>query len=125
MNGIMSYVDNSRAVFVIAANALAVLVITLVNFILFIKDKHQFDKWCIGLSAGYVKDTYNQTHIVSNTTAEIISNVLNDRDDVYNCDRLYEDEIKWSLLCLIIMFIVYVSKKKKKKKKKNHNALQN
>jgi hypothetical protein len=109
MNGVMNYMNNSRAVIVIAANALAVLIVTLVNFILFIKNKQEFDKWCIGTSAGYVKDTYNQTYNISNTTVEIMSNALNDRNDVYNCDRLYVDEIKWSLLCLIIMFVIYVS----------------
>lgn len=111
LNGFMNYMKSSRAVIVIAANALAVLIVTLVNFILFIKDKPNFDKWCIGLSAGYVKDIYNQTYSnsMSNSAAEIMSNTLNDSNDVYNCNRLYEDEIKWSLLCMIIMFVVYVS----------------
>lgn len=96
--------DTKKIVFAITASALAVLIVTLVNFILFIKNKSDFTEWCIGESITNVEDQYNSA---SNHTSFSPNRLINDTD-IYNCERLYQDELKWSLLCLIIMFVVYV-----------------
>lgn len=97
--------DSRRTVFAITSNALAVLIVTLVNFILFVMNKDDFRSWCINTSINYVEGEYAQV----NHNAKIPPNKLGTATDIYNCDRLYQDEVKWSLLCLIIMSIVYVS----------------
>lgn len=96
--------DTKKIVFAITASALAVLIVTLVNFILFIKNKSDFTEWCIGESITNVEDQYNSA---SNHTSFSPDRLIDDTD-IYNCERLYQDELKWSLLCLIIMFVVYV-----------------
>ncbi|KAI8047075.1 uncharacterized protein B0P05DRAFT_450599, partial [Gilbertella persicaria] len=89
-------------VFAITACALGVLAVTLVNFVLFVIAKDKFiNEWCIGSSASYYLDTVS---ITSNST---IAGALGSRD-MYNCERLFENEAKWSLLCLICMFVVYI-----------------
>lgn len=103
--GVVTMMDSRRTVFAITANALGVLIVTIVNFIMFIRNKSDFNNWCIGLSVGYVEDQYSN---VNNNTA-LPDNILSKTADIYNCERLYQDEVKWGLLCLIIMIVVYVS----------------
>lgn len=104
-SGILTMHNSKGTVYAITANALAVLIVTLVNFILFVKNKKDFDIWCISTSVDYVEYEYS---LVNNNTA-IPQNKLSSTQDIYNCDRLFYDEVKWSLLCLVIMWIVYVS----------------
>lgn len=109
--GVFGVIDKSkRTVFAITANALGVLIVTLVAFILFIIDKKSFDDWCIGSSADYVKDVYIDYNPNSTvTTLTSLNSTLTNTTDVYNCERLFQDEVKWSLLCMIVMYVVYVS----------------
>lgn len=96
--------ESKKTVFAITVNALGVLIVTLVNFIMFIKGRTDFLNWCIGSSVNYVENEY---YNVNNNTALPV-NTLSNVTDIYNCERLYQDEVKWSLLCLIIMSVVYV-----------------
>ncbi|KAL9548809.1 hypothetical protein PS6_006415 [Mucor atramentarius] len=108
--GVFGVIDKSkRTVFAITANALGVLIVTLVAFILFIIDKKSFDDWCIGSSADYVKDVYIDYNPNSTvTTLTSLNSTLTNTTDVYNCERLFQDEVKWSLLCMIVMYVVYI-----------------
>ncbi|KAG0732618.1 hypothetical protein G6F57_018218 [Rhizopus arrhizus] len=92
-------------VFAITANAIAVLIVTLVNFIFFASDKSGFYDWCISSSTSYMTDVYHQ--INSNST-EVLPISLESKEDYYNCQRLFEDEIKWSFVCFAVMTVVYV-----------------
>lgn len=103
--GILTMNNSRGTVFAITANAIAVLIVTLVNFILFVMNKKDFDVWCIRTSVGYVEYEY----LEANNNTAIPQNKLSDTQDIYNCDRLFYAEVKWSLLCLVIMCIVYVS----------------
>lgn len=94
-----------KIVFAITANALAVLIVTLVNFILFIKGKNEFTVWCIEQSKDTIEKIYTADH--KNTTSFPVDR-LNGNTDIYNCERLFQDEVKWGLICLIVMFVVYV-----------------
>ncbi|KAI7894492.1 uncharacterized protein EV154DRAFT_415211 [Mucor mucedo] len=94
-----------KIVFAITANALAVLIVTLVNFILFIKGKNEFTVWCIEQSKDTIEKIYTADH--KNTTSFPVDR-LNGSTDIYNCERLFQDEVKWGLICLIVMFVVYI-----------------
>ncbi|KAI9258351.1 hypothetical protein EDC94DRAFT_613504 [Helicostylum pulchrum] len=102
--GILTMNNSRGTVFAITANAIAVLIVTLVNFILFVMNKKDFDVWCIRTSVGYVEYEY----LEANNNTAIPQNKLSNTQDIYNCDRLFYAEVKWSLLCLVIMCIVYV-----------------
>lgn len=104
VTGIITMMESKRTVFAITTNALGVIIVTLVNFIMFIKGRGDFMNWCIGTSVDYVENQYSN---VNNNTA-LPENTLNNATDIYNCERLYQDEVKWSLLCLIIMSVVYI-----------------
>ncbi|KAI9473870.1 MAG: hypothetical protein EXX96DRAFT_579703 [Benjaminiella poitrasii] len=105
---------SKTTVFTITGNAIGVLAIAVVNFVFFVIDKAGFNNWCIRASADYFEETYNSTlidqsnNITTGGQANITANPLDRTMDIYNCERLYKDEIKWSLLALIIMFIVYI-----------------
>lgn len=109
--GLFKQLEKSKTtVFAITANALGVLIVTLANFILFIIEKDSFNDWCIGSSADYVKDVYIDYNPNSTvTTRTNLNSTLTNTIDVYNCERLFQDEVKWSLLCMVVMYVVYVS----------------
>ncbi|KAI7904701.1 uncharacterized protein BX663DRAFT_503226 [Cokeromyces recurvatus] len=99
---------SKTTVLAITANALGVLAITLINFVYFVTDEVAFNKWCIQESVNHYNTTlpdYQNDTIPSNTSTR---NPINSTVDIYNCKRLYQSEIKWSLLAMIIMFIVYI-----------------
>lgn len=91
-------------VFAITANAIAVLVVTLVNFIFFASDQAGFYNWCISASTSYMADVYHQ----SNNATEAPPIPLESKEDYYNCQRLFKDELKWSFVCFAVMTVVYV-----------------
>ncbi|CAO3699668.1 unnamed protein product [Rhizopus microsporus] len=103
---IMGMYQSRKTVFTITANAIAVLIVTLINFILFVIDKDGFFHWCITSSASYVTEVYDQMN--SNST-KVPPITLENGSDLYNCERLYENEVKWAFLCFVVMSIVYVS----------------
>ncbi|KAL0082675.1 hypothetical protein J3Q64DRAFT_1752634 [Phycomyces blakesleeanus] len=73
---------------------------TLINFILFVVNKSKFESWCIETSISRLE----QNPVVPNPTQTLdIGNV-----DYYNCQRLYIDEVKWSLLAALVMCMVYI-----------------
>ncbi|KAI8139991.1 hypothetical protein BJV82DRAFT_624687 [Fennellomyces sp. T-0311] len=88
-------------VYVIALGAIIVLISMLVNFILFVVNRGIFVDWCIAQSHNLAEETVQQQS--SNTTLTIPSDM-----DYYNCDRLFANQVKWSLLCVITMYIVYI-----------------
>ncbi|KAI8378647.1 hypothetical protein EDC96DRAFT_492696 [Choanephora cucurbitarum] len=108
--GMLYNIMQSRnTVFAISIIAVAVLVVTLINFIFYAMNKDYFiQEWCIrGSAANYFNNTEwpnNGTLSVSNST---LTSALGS-SDIYNCERLFENEIKWGLMCLICMFIVYI-----------------
>ena len=109
--GMLYNIMQSRnTVFAISIIAVAVLVVTLINFIFYAMNKDYFiQEWCIKGSASNYLNTIewptNNTLSISNST---LTSTLGS-SDIYNCERLFENEIKWGLMCLICMFIVYVS----------------
>ncbi|KAI9319856.1 hypothetical protein BX666DRAFT_1337908 [Dichotomocladium elegans] len=86
-------------VYVIAAGAAAVLIDMLVNFILFAANQDVFQTWCVDYSKMVVQTTLSQ---------EGNPFTIDNDNDYYNCNRLFANQVKWSLLSVIAMFIVYV-----------------
>ena len=90
-------------VYVIAIGATLVLISTLINFILFVVNQDAFRNWCVQDSRmTTLRNIQNQSG--GNTTITLGSDI-----DYYNCDRLFANQVKWSLLCVIAMYIIYVS----------------
>ena len=89
-------------VYVIAISAILVLISTLVNFILFVVNQDTFRIWCLQDSR-MTTLTNIQDQSGGNTTITLDSDI-----DYYNCDRLFANQVKWSLLCVIAMYIIYV-----------------
>ncbi|KAI9497355.1 hypothetical protein BDB00DRAFT_804121 [Zychaea mexicana] len=96
------YVRVQIMVYVIAAGASLVLISMLVNYILFVVNRGAFETWCIDHSRSVAQDDI-RSQTGGNTTITIGSEM-----DYYNCDRLFANQVKWSLLCVVAMYIIYV-----------------
>jgi hypothetical protein len=98
---------SNRLANAVGLSVIIVLVAALVSFILFVSEKQDFLDWCITSSTSYVNATYNEANTLSNMTTINLSTSI----DYYNCERLFQDEVKWSLMCLAVLLTVYVSKR--------------
>ncbi|KAL1931996.1 hypothetical protein VTP01DRAFT_9052 [Rhizomucor pusillus] len=85
-------------VYVIATTGALVLIDMLVTFIIFVVNPDSFREACL-------QDAYNNAQNALDTN---LTNVVDASDDYYNCDRLFADQTKWSLLCVVFMYITYV-----------------
>lgn len=74
-----------------------VLVDGFANAIYFITQRDEFMSWCINSSA----DTLNSAANVTGTSLR--------GNDYYNCDRLFQAEIKFGLFSTVLMIVLYVS----------------
>lgn len=83
--------------YIIGIGVVMVLVDMLVNFILFAANQDSFQSWCIDHSKMVVQNSLQQSNL----------NLPSDTD-YYNCDRLFANQMKWSLLSVFAMFLVYV-----------------
>ncbi|KAI8370213.1 hypothetical protein BD560DRAFT_396730 [Blakeslea trispora] len=106
---IYNIMQSRNTVFAIAIIAVAVLIVTLINFIFYAMNKDYFIQvWCIENSASsYVSTVETPTNNLTASNSTLTSVLTS--NDIYNCERLFENEIKWGLMCLICMFVVYVS----------------
>ncbi|KAI7861770.1 hypothetical protein BDF14DRAFT_1864423 [Spinellus fusiger] len=86
--------------YAVTLSASAVLIDLLVNFVLFCVNQATFQTWCI-------QDSYQrfQADFKLTTHQEMAdySTV-----DIYNCSRLYQDEMKWSLLAVVCLYVIYI-----------------
>ncbi|KAI9276852.1 hypothetical protein BDA99DRAFT_494301 [Phascolomyces articulosus] len=87
--------------YVIAICAILVLISTLVNFILFTVNQGSFQQSCVSDARNAALQSFHDQ--TGNTTISIGTDT-----DYYNCDRLFANQVKWSLLCVIAMYIVYI-----------------
>lgn len=86
-------------VYLIATTGVLVLIDVLVTFIIFVVNPDSFRGACL-------QDAYNKAQNTLNTN---LTSVVDASTDYYNCDRLFADQTKWSLLCVVFMYIVYAS----------------
>lgn len=86
-------------VYVIATTGALVLIDMLVTFIIFVVNPDSFREACL-------QDAYNNAQNALDTN---LTSVVDASDDYYNCDRLFADQTKWSLLCVVFMYITYAS----------------
>ncbi|KAI8394205.1 uncharacterized protein BYT42DRAFT_609940 [Radiomyces spectabilis] len=77
-----------------------VLVDGLVNVILFITVRNDFQDWCISASSNHLQ------HLLPNSTDS--TNFDYQGGDFYNCDKLWQDELKFSFMAIILMMVLYV-----------------
>ncbi|KAL1928562.1 hypothetical protein VTP01DRAFT_2918 [Rhizomucor pusillus] len=90
----------SHAVFV---GVFIVLVDGFVNVILFITQRDDYVTDCIGSASVQLNSTITNSN---NSTLTSVTTRLN--QDIYNCHRTWEDELKFGLLSIIMMIGFYV-----------------
>ncbi|KAI8336698.1 hypothetical protein BC941DRAFT_53189 [Chlamydoabsidia padenii] len=69
-----------------------VLADTFVNMILFATMRSEYQGWCTSAALSQISDT---TH-------------LDTTNDLFNCDKLWQDEFKFSLVCEFLMVNIYL-----------------
>lgn len=81
-----------------------VLVDGFVNVILFITQRDDYVTDCIGSASVQLNSTITNSN---NNTLTSVTTRLN--QDIYNCHRTWEDELKFGLLSIIMMIGFYAS----------------
>ncbi|KAI8092942.1 uncharacterized protein BX664DRAFT_328554, partial [Halteromyces radiatus] len=89
-------VFDRHLVYLLGVTSAAVVVDAFANFVYFVANPKAFQDWCISDGLYQIQDSVNMNTTIPLTT------------DYYNCERLFNDEIKWSLLCVVLIFLLYV-----------------
>ncbi|KAI8096677.1 uncharacterized protein BX664DRAFT_324588 [Halteromyces radiatus] len=82
---------------------IAILVDMIANYIAFLARPGDFQTWCFNLSQSSIQQAFNQAN--QNTTITI---PFDSTTDYYNCNRLYQDQVTWTLLSIVAMSFVYI-----------------
>lgn len=80
--------------------------------LLFGFQKSQFNQWCINKSRQDTTDYIFSTPPNNDTLLPDSQLNFTSRENgasLYNCTRLWEDEVKFSVVVFVILFTVYVS----------------
>lgn len=84
--------------------------------IIFGIQKNQFNEWCISKSHSDTVEALtinnNTVHTFAGFDSTNITGVVffpkTEGSDIYNCTRLWEDEMKFSVVIFVILFTLYV-----------------
>jgi hypothetical protein len=92
-----------------------------VNMVIFCVQRGPFTDWCLSKSrADTIVELIMQPYDTAIFTSQNITNgihtsqqvtgftAIHPGSDLYNCSRLWEDEIKFSVVVFVIMFALYV-----------------
>lgn len=91
-----SYVRTTSHVIMVAVAA--VLIDSLINAIIFMTLRSSYNTWCIDGASNRFHSAVNGT-----TAADMLD------QDFYNCDRAWQDELKFGLLSFMMMTTFYAS----------------
>lgn len=72
---------------------------------MFIAKKDSYVQWCINTTSA----SLNREFLDQQQQRQFSFN----QQDFYNCNRTWEDELKFTILCTILIMALYVKKKKK------------
>jgi hypothetical protein len=90
---------------------IAFLTDAFINIIIFGVLRGDYETWCLNKSRNYVDEQV--TAILGNGTQITFSfNPSQSGVDLYNCEKMWQDELKLGIVVWIVLTIVYVSKKK-------------
>lgn len=78
-----------------------------VNMVLFGVQQSQFQDWCINKSRGSIR-TELQSVVASNNGTQLTFTSNVPGSDLYNCTRLWQDEVKFSVITFVMMAVCYV-----------------
>ncbi|SAM03011.1 hypothetical protein [Absidia glauca] len=78
-----------------------------VNMVLFGVQQPQFQDWCINKSRGSIR-TELQSVVLSNNGTQLSFTANVPGSDLYNCTRLWQDEVKFSVITFVMMAVCYV-----------------
>ncbi|KAG2212317.1 hypothetical protein INT47_001677 [Mucor saturninus] len=92
------------------------LIVYFVNMIIFGVQKIEFKEWCVSKSQLETVKTLtinnNTVHTIAGFDATNVSGLVfiptNKTMDAYNCSRLWEDEMKFSVVIFVILFTLYI-----------------
>ncbi|ORX44964.1 hypothetical protein DM01DRAFT_1386759 [Hesseltinella vesiculosa] len=84
----------------VTLGVLTVVIDTIVNVVIFIVIRSSYLDWCIGSAYESLEQGVSQA-LGNNTTN------INFFTDFYNCDRTWEDELKFAILCAVMMTLFY------------------
>jgi hypothetical protein len=82
----------------------ALLIDTLANVILFIVHRSDYVDWCINTTSPSLGDILKNS-FPKDTQQEFSVTMA----DFYNCNRTWENEVKFGVLGAILMIVLYVS----------------
>lgn len=85
--------------------------------IIFVIQKDQFNDWCVSKSQTDTVKTItinnSTTHTIGDFDSTNITGLvfipLEQGSDLYNCTRLWEDEMKFAIVIFAILFTLYVN----------------
>ncbi|KAI9020999.1 hypothetical protein CLU79DRAFT_754649 [Phycomyces nitens] len=95
------FAPRKSLVYLLVLSASAVLVDLFINLVLFGVDQTSFQEWCVDQSLNHFKTDFQKGTNITNIS-------LDTNSDYYNCNRLYQDEFKWSLMAVVGIFVVYI-----------------
>ncbi|KAI8068629.1 hypothetical protein BC940DRAFT_298649 [Gongronella butleri] len=78
-----------------------VLIDTTVNVVIFIVIRSDYEAWCVGSAYQYLEQGVEVALNTNNTNINFFT-------DFYNCNRTWEDELKFSILCCVMMIVFYI-----------------
>lgn len=76
-----------------------------INIIIFIVKRPQYVQWCIDANSNQLNAVLQDTQISTAPIGGFDTTV----NDFYNCNRSWEDELKFSILSWVLLTTVYVS----------------
>ncbi|KAI8342620.1 hypothetical protein BC941DRAFT_499028 [Chlamydoabsidia padenii] len=80
-----------------------------VNIVLFGVQQLQFQDWCINKSRGAIRSELSEVIASTNgTTAQLTFAPNVPGSDLYNCTRLWQDEVKFSVIVFVMISVCYV-----------------
>jgi hypothetical protein len=82
-----------------------ILVDIIINVILFIINRPSYNTVCINDAANRMGRSVQAAF--PNGTSVNLNFTTN--SDFYNCDKMWQDELKFSILSIIVIFVLYVS----------------
>ncbi|KAI8647432.1 hypothetical protein BD408DRAFT_479232 [Parasitella parasitica] len=103
-----SYHAIRNATFIVFAGLACLIIDTVVNNVIFIVRKEDYVDWCINSASGNLDSILRQSQIMIGSgdgTRE--PRFETNMGDFYNCNRTWEDELKFSIMMTVVISAVY------------------
>ncbi|KAG2205337.1 hypothetical protein INT46_008604 [Mucor plumbeus] len=103
-----SYHGIRRATYFIFTVLAFLLLDVFINTILFIVNRNNYVSWCINSASANLDSILRQNQIIIGSDGDTEELKFDtEMGDFYNCNRTWEDELKFSIMMTIVMIMVY------------------